>query len=152
MRVEDTATGVVSEDRADVVLNCAGVLKRWKWPDIAGLHLFAGTLAHTGNYPPGLDLAGKRVAVIGAGSSAIQVVPKFDVGCNRVTPGEGYLEALQEANVELVRDGIAEVTAAGVVTARGKTYEADVIIAATGYDTSYVPAFAVTGRAGVDLG
>ena len=48
---------------------------RWKWPDIQGLHSFGGVLAHTGNYPQDLDLTGKRVAVIGAGSSAIQVVP-----------------------------------------------------------------------------
>lgn len=53
---------------------------RWKWPDIQGLHSFGGKLVHTGNYPKGLDLAGKRVAVIGAGSSAIQVVPTIQPG------------------------------------------------------------------------
>ena len=71
----DEKTGVVVEDEAEVVLNCAGVLNRWKWPEIQGLHSFEGTLVHTGNYPQDLDLTGKSVAVIGAGSSAIQVVP-----------------------------------------------------------------------------
>lgn len=80
-----------------------------------------------------------------------KMIPDFDVGCRRVTPGEGYLEALQEPNVELVRSGIQDVTATGVVSNDGKTYEVDVIIAATGYDTSYVPAFQLVGRHGVDL-
>lgn len=78
-------------------------------------------------------------------------VSHADIGLS-VTPGEGYLEALQEDNVEMVRSGIQEITPSGVVTQDGKTYEVDVIIAATGYDTSYVPAFQVTGRDGVDLG
>jgi cation diffusion facilitator CzcD-associated flavoprotein CzcO len=68
-----------------------------------------------------------------------------------VTPGEGYLEALQEDNVEMVRTGIKEISREGVVTVDGKTHEVDVIIAATGYDTSYTPAFQLIGRNGVDL-
>lgn len=74
-----------------------------------------------------------------------------DGGENRVTPGEGYLEALQQDNVEVVRTSIQDVTPDGVVTSEGKVYSVDVIIAATGYDTSYVPAFQLTGRNGVDL-
>jgi cation diffusion facilitator CzcD-associated flavoprotein CzcO len=100
-----------------------------------------------------------------------KLIPDFDVGCRRyvaaltvkgrleadhrtcrVTPGDGYLEALQEPNVEVVRTRIQEVTPEGVVTADGKLYAADVIIAATGYDTSYVPPFPLIGRNGVDLG
>lgn len=81
--------------------------------------------------------------------------PPYGANANHtrsVTPGEGYLEALQEDNVEIVRTGIQEVTNAGVVTRDGTTYEVDVIIAATGYDTTYVPAFELVGRNGVDLG
>ena len=100
-----------------------------------------------------------------------KLIPDFDVGCRRyvaaltmkrrleadhgtcrVTPGDGYLEALQEPNVEVVRTRIQEVTPEGVVTADGKLYAVDVIIAATGYDTSYVPPFPLIGRNGVDLG
>ena len=50
-----------------------------------------------------------------------------------------------------MRTGIQEVTSSGVVTRDGATYEVDVIIAATGYDTTYVPAFQLVGRNGVDL-
>lgn len=45
----------------------------WKWPEIEGLHDFEGILCHTANYPVGTVLDNKRVAVIGVGSSGIQV-------------------------------------------------------------------------------
>lgn len=46
----------------------------WKWPDIPGLMSFKGRLFHTAKYEEGLDLKGKRVAVIGSGSSGVQAV------------------------------------------------------------------------------
>lgn len=48
---------------------------KWKWPDIQGLQSFGGTLVHSARYPQDLDLTGKTVGVIGAGSSGIQIVP-----------------------------------------------------------------------------
>lgn len=57
-------------------------------------------------------------------------------GIYRVTPGDGYLEALQQDNVEVVTSGIKEINQQGLVTQDGKTYTVDIIIAATGYDTS----------------
>lgn len=47
-------------------------------PDFPGLDSFAGQTVHTGRWPKaGVDVAGKRVAVIGTGSSAIQVAPEL---------------------------------------------------------------------------
>lgn len=46
----------------------------WKWPEIPGIETFEGDLFHTARYKEGYDLKGKRVAVIGAGSSGVQVV------------------------------------------------------------------------------
>ena len=43
-------------------------------PKIDGLDKFQGVIAHSANYPEGLDLKGKRVAVVGNGSSGIQLV------------------------------------------------------------------------------
>ena len=43
-------------------------------PELQGLDRFRGTVAHTLTWPENLDLAGKRVAVLGTGSSGIQVV------------------------------------------------------------------------------
>ncbi|KAF2110790.1 hypothetical protein BDV96DRAFT_500768 [Lophiotrema nucula] len=64
-------------DTANILINGSGVLTKWKWPDIAGLHDFKGVLAHSANWPQDLDWSGKRVAVIGTGSSSIQMVPKI---------------------------------------------------------------------------
>ncbi|EZP74109.1 FAD-dependent oxidoreductase [Sphingomonas paucimobilis] len=64
--------------REDIVVNAVinghGPVNRYKFPDIPGLNDFEGTLVHTANYPAGLDLKGKRVAVIGTGASSAQLV------------------------------------------------------------------------------
>jgi cation diffusion facilitator CzcD-associated flavoprotein CzcO len=49
----------------------------WKLPDIPGLQKFKGDLFHTANWKENYSYEGKRVAVIGSGSSAIQVVPQL---------------------------------------------------------------------------
>lgn len=51
-----------------------GVLNKWKWPTIPGLHDFKGKLMHSARYEEGYDLKGKKVAVIGAGSSGVQII------------------------------------------------------------------------------
>lgn len=247
----------------------------WAWPDIKGLHDFRGKLVHTASWDDSLDLTNKRVAVIGAGASAIQVVPtiqpgkftivtmnmkakepnrmrelvvkqlfsfhrspswiamefagqwategrnteysekqrrqfredpeyfleyrrniessmnarfpsffrysgaqklgvenvsksmrtrlgndpelskklipKFPLGCRRVTPGHGYLEALTKENVTVETTSISRVTDSGIETADGKLHEVDVIVTATGYVTSFVPRFPIIGLNGVNL-
>ena len=53
-----------------------GCLSVPRLPDIPGLERFAGELHHTGLWPhDGVDVAGKRVGVIGTGSSAVQAIP-----------------------------------------------------------------------------
>ena len=52
----------------------------WKWPDIPGLHNFKGELVHSADWPEDLKYAGKRVAVIGNGSSGVQIVPALQPG------------------------------------------------------------------------
>jgi cation diffusion facilitator CzcD-associated flavoprotein CzcO len=61
-------------DEGHFFINAGGVLNSWKWPDIPGLHGFKGKLMHSAAYEEGYDLADKRVAVIGAGSSGVQIV------------------------------------------------------------------------------
>ncbi|KAL2794663.1 hypothetical protein BJX66DRAFT_351131 [Aspergillus keveii] len=65
----------VFEDCADVLMTGTGLLNEWKWPDIPGLGSFAGEVLHSACWDEGFDAEGKRVAVIGAGSSGIQIVP-----------------------------------------------------------------------------
>ena len=53
-----------------------GCLSSANMPKIAGIDSFAGATYHTGHWPhEGVDFSGKRVAVIGTGSSAIQSIP-----------------------------------------------------------------------------
>ena len=77
IRVTDLASNEVKEDVANFFINAGGVLNKWKWPDIRGLHDFTGKLMHTACYEEGYDLRGKKVAVIGAGSSGVQCVAKI---------------------------------------------------------------------------
>jgi 4-hydroxyacetophenone monooxygenase len=58
---------------ADVVLSAVGVLNRPQLPDVPGIRDFEGTSFHSSNWPADLDLAGKRVALVGAGASAMQI-------------------------------------------------------------------------------
>lgn len=71
----DTPEQEVFGDEADVLFGCIGALNEWKWPEIKGLHDFRGKLLHSANWEDGYEYAGKEVAVIGIGSSAIQIVP-----------------------------------------------------------------------------
>jgi 4-hydroxyacetophenone monooxygenase len=60
---------------ANVVLSAVGAFAAPRIPDIPGLREFPGPVFHTARWPHSLDLTGKRVAVIGNGASAMQVVP-----------------------------------------------------------------------------
>lgn len=244
--VKDLQTGESVNDSAEFFINAGGVLNNWKWPDIQGLTDFKGKLLHSAAYEEGYPLEGKRVAVIGAGSSGVQIVaniqrkvdrcfhwvrspiwvtpgfgarwaakdgnnfeyskeqieylkanpkkyleyrkqienelnqrfkfiikgsdeanearkvsyddmerhlqsnprlvdkiiPKtFSPGCRRPTPAPGYLQALVAPNMTTFTDPIGRITPTGFIDHQGTAYEVDVIICATGFDTSWVPRF-----------
>lgn len=243
-------------DRCHVLVNGNGVLNNWKWPDVKGLHSFEGVLEHSARYSEGRDLTGKRVAVIGIGSSGIQCISKiapqvkqlytwiktptwitagfaqkfagenganfrytekqkkefaenpdlslkyskmieselnqrfkfilkntpeakmamdfaanematklegnerlcetmipknFGVGCRRPTPGNGFLEALNRENVQVYTKMMQEITPKGFIDADGNEVEVDIIICATGFDTSWRPRFPVIGEQGKNI-
>ena len=74
--VKDLAAGIVTHETTPFFVNAQGRLSKPKFPDIPGLHTeFRGTVVHTAAWDPDLDLAGKRVAVIGNGSSGQQILP-----------------------------------------------------------------------------
>lgn len=79
-----------------------------------------------------------------------RLIPSFEAGCRRINPGEQYLISIQEPNVEPVFDPIQRVTPTGIV-AGGVEYPADVIVAATGFNTSFRPRFPIIGRKRVNL-
>lgn len=76
--------------------------------------------------------------------------PAFGVGCRRITPGPGYLEALCEDNVELITGDIDSIRPAGVVVG-GRQVDVDALVCATGFDTSSIPPFPVVGKDGATL-
>jgi cation diffusion facilitator CzcD-associated flavoprotein CzcO len=59
------------------IIGATGVLTKPKPPEVPGLDNFAGAKIHTARWDHSLDLAGKRVALIGTGASAVQVVPSI---------------------------------------------------------------------------
>ncbi|KAI1090357.1 hypothetical protein F5B19DRAFT_484626 [Rostrohypoxylon terebratum] len=71
----DEGLSTIVEDEADVFITGTGFLNEWTWPKIEGLPSFKGDLLHTAGWDESCDLSDKRVAVIGSGSSGIQVVP-----------------------------------------------------------------------------
>lgn len=79
-----------------------------------------------------------------------KLVPDWKVGCRRLTPGDGYLEAIQEANTECDFDPILRITDKGIETVKG-IEEFDIIIAATGFDVSFKPNFELIGANGRSL-
>jgi cation diffusion facilitator CzcD-associated flavoprotein CzcO len=62
-------------DAADVVIAATGVLHHPRYPDIEGLGEFRGALFHSARWDHAVPLAGRRVGVVGTGSSAVQIVP-----------------------------------------------------------------------------
>lgn len=62
---------------ARFVISCAGYLHEPHVPALPGLSDFAGTVFHSSRWKHDYDLAGRRVAVIGTGASAIQFVPQI---------------------------------------------------------------------------
>ncbi|CAI6336779.1 unnamed protein product [Periconia digitata] len=244
-------TGTTTSTECDILVNATGILSTPKWPDIPQLEKFGGAKMHSGAWDTSLDLTGKKVCLIGNGSSgqqilrAIQpivsdltvmirqptwvfgpfgepqrdytaeelqnfkdhpevltakrkrfesrvnsyfgfcqkdspqqsqirdhltkaireklgelgstkvdesaVIPKYGVGCRRPTPGIGYIEAITASNVSLVVGRAREATEKGIVDDKGILHEVDVLICATGFDTSHRPPFTLRGSGGKDL-
>jgi cyclohexanone monooxygenase len=72
----ETSTGVRAS--AQFLICAVGALSTANMPDIPGIHDFAGECYHTGRWPhEPVSFAGKRVAVIGTGSSGIQAIPEI---------------------------------------------------------------------------
>ncbi|HWM54667.1 MAG TPA: NAD(P)/FAD-dependent oxidoreductase [Solirubrobacterales bacterium] len=69
---------------AEILLTACGQLSVPKIPPLPGLESFEGPAFHTARWPRELDLAGKRVAVLGSGCTAIQVVPAIQPLVERV--------------------------------------------------------------------
>jgi len=63
--------------KANILISAVGIFNPIKMPDIKGLDRFAGPCFHSAQWPDDLDLAGKKVAIIGNGASAMQIGPEI---------------------------------------------------------------------------
>ncbi|WP_280439372.1 flavin-containing monooxygenase [Nocardia cyriacigeorgica] len=73
---------------ADTVVSAVGALCEPNLPDIKGINSFEGEIFHSARWNHDADLTGKRVAIIGTGASAIQIVPA-------IAPKVGHLDVYQ---------------------------------------------------------
>lgn len=62
---------------ARYIVGATGVLTQPRNPDIPGIDTFKGIKMHTARWDHAVDLRGKRVAIIGTGASALQVIPEI---------------------------------------------------------------------------
>jgi cation diffusion facilitator CzcD-associated flavoprotein CzcO len=88
---ETTDKWVVESDSGESVtakffVMATGCLSSTNTPDMDGIDDFRGEVVHTGRWPKeGVDLAGKRVGIIGTGSSAVQAIPVIARECAELT-------------------------------------------------------------------
>jgi 4-hydroxyacetophenone monooxygenase len=71
------ADGSTDELVVDAVISAVGQLNQPNLPNIPGRDSFAGPAFHSARWDAGVDLTGKRVAVIGTGASAVQLIPEI---------------------------------------------------------------------------
>jgi cation diffusion facilitator CzcD-associated flavoprotein CzcO len=121
---------------ADVLVVGTGALSEPRLPAIPGIERFAGTVYHSARWDHAHDLRSERVAVIGTGASAIQIVPQIQPLAGQITlfqrtppwimprgdrPIPGWRRALNRAlpfTDRLARDAIywqREIIALGMV-------------------------------------
>lgn len=88
---ESAARWQITTDRGEVVsarfaIMATGCLSVPKMVEIPGIDRFRGRSFHTGNWPePEVDFTGRRVAVIGTGSSGVQVIPLVAEAAEKLT-------------------------------------------------------------------
>ena len=70
----DTSTGRLT---AGALIMACGRLSEPRIPEVPGIDRFEGELFHSARWRHDVDLTGKRVAVVGSGASAVQIVPRL---------------------------------------------------------------------------
>jgi cyclohexanone monooxygenase len=79
------------------------------------------------------------------------LIPEWAVGCRRLTPGTNYLESLHDDNVKVVYGEITKITETSVICDNGSVNPVEVLICATGFDTTFKPRFPLVGSTGEQL-
>jgi 4-hydroxyacetophenone monooxygenase len=109
-----SSSGEVIHRTARILVGATGQLNIPKIPDLPGMEDFRGELFHSAHWPSDIDLQGRRLAVVGSGASAMQIVPKvlgipeqillFQRSPQWIAPNEVYFTTLSESKRALLRD------------------------------------------------
>lgn len=62
-------------DECDILINASGCFNDWKWPNVPGREKFRGEMLHSAIWPKDLSLKDRTVALIGNGSTGVQILP-----------------------------------------------------------------------------
>ena len=106
-------TGTGERHEADAIVLATGQLNQPSIPPIDGIETFAGESFHSARWNHDYALTGKRVAVVGTGASAVQLVPEVAERASRLTvfqrSGNWLLPRVNRAYPQLVRAAIEHV-------------------------------------------
>ncbi len=83
--VESICNGNVKKEVVNIVISCVGQLNQPKVPEIKDLDEFQGDMFHSSQWPDYDVISGKKVAVVGSGASAFQIVPSIANSCEELT-------------------------------------------------------------------
>ena len=72
-------------EKVNIVISCVGQLNQPKFPKISGIETFKGNMFHSSEWPEEDVISGKKVAVVGSGASAFQIVPSIANSCKELT-------------------------------------------------------------------
>ncbi|KAL5337680.1 monooxygenase [Aspergillus crustosus] len=75
VQVKNLETGESVSDCCHILVHATGYLNKPAWPEIPGLDEYQGVKLHSAQYDESVSLAGRDVLLIGAGSSAVQILP-----------------------------------------------------------------------------
>lgn len=96
-------------------------------------------------------IAGMKEIVLDPAMRA-NLTPDYPLGCKRILLSDDYYQTLLRSNVNLISDGIASIDEHGLCTRSGRHIPADIIVFATGFDTTkFLGAQTVIGREGKNL-
>ena len=83
--IQSINNGSEDSEEFNLVISCVGQLNQPKIPEINGLESFGGNIFHSARWPKDDQITGKKVAVIGSGASAFQIVPSIADQCDELT-------------------------------------------------------------------
>jgi 4-hydroxyacetophenone monooxygenase len=83
--VDSICHGKKNNERIGIVISCVGQLNQPKIPEIKGLEHFQGDMFHSSQWPHFDAISGKKVAVVGSGASAFQIVPSIAKSSKELT-------------------------------------------------------------------